>query len=264
MRLKLSLLPMQNQQSIAVPINYNYPIHSAIYKLLAKVAPDYATWLHDHGYASENQRRMKMFVFSKLDIPRVRRVKRTLEGRSDQLWILHIASPMEDEFIQNFVLSLFEKQHIEIGGKQAVGRFQINSVEAIPEPTFKSSMRGKTCSPLIVSKRREDGSTHYLRVTDADLSSALRNNLVQKYQIAYNHPLHNTSFQIEFDSEYISRKGERIYKLITIKEGSREQTQYKGIEAPFSLTGTPELLQIAWHCGLGEKNAMGFGMVDLW
>jgi CRISPR/Cas system endoribonuclease Cas6 (RAMP superfamily) len=30
-----------------------------------------------------------------------------------------------------------------------------------------------------------------------------------------------------------------------------------------TLTGSADLMQVGWECGLGEKNSAGFGMVDL-
>ena len=39
--------------------------------------------------------------------------------------------------------------------------------------------------------------------------------------------------------------------------------QMVGAFAPFALTGSPTLMATAWNCGLGEKNSIGLGMIDI-
>jgi len=51
--------------------------------------------------------------------------------------------------------------------------------------------------------------------------------------------------------------------LITIKEGTPEETKVKGMLAPFLIKGTRRMLKFAWEIGLGERNSMGFGMWDI-
>ncbi len=267
MRLKLSLIPL-NPKTV-VPINYNYPLSSALYKILARAAPDYAKWLHVNGYRSPAERFIKLFTFSRLYLPGKPLLRnRTLAAGDDRPWFLHISSPMEFDFVQNFVMGLFEEQKLEIGGPGAVGHFLIESIETLPEPEFSSHMHGKTLSPIVCTTKREtEGRVqkYFYRVTDDDLPQALRQNLLAKYETIYGKPCNSQGLQVQFDMDYFQQRGERrVSKLIIIKEGTREETKIKGFEVPFSMNGSMELMRIAWHCGLGDKNSMGFGMVDLW
>ncbi len=265
MRLRLSMIPLNPHT--AVPINYNYPLSAAIYKILSQAAPDYAAWLHDHGYVGATERRMKLFTFSRLNIPSVRRVEQTLVAGDDRPWLLHIASPMEEEFVQNFVLGLFESQKLEIGGPGAVGRFLIESVEAIPEPSFREEMKGKTLSPIVVSTMREyQGKLqpYYYRPTDPELPGAVRQNLMAKYELVTGRACPKPDLHIELDMQYYQRKHGKVTRLLRIKEGTPEETHIKAFEMPFVLRGNPELMRIAWECGIGDKNSLGLGMVELW
>ena len=93
MRLKLSMMPLN--KGTAVPLNYNYPLSAAIYKFLAAASPEYAIWLHDLGYRSPAERLMKLFTFSRLNIPRVQMHNGKLMSGENRPWLLQIGSPME-------------------------------------------------------------------------------------------------------------------------------------------------------------------------
>jgi CRISPR-associated endoribonuclease Cas6 len=61
---------------------------------------------------------------------------------------------------------------------------------------------------------------------------------------------------LTFNTDYLAKhKGT---KLVTYKE-----IQIVGAFAPFTLTGTTELVRVGYECGLGEKNAAGFGMIEV-
>lgn len=267
MRLLLSLLPLSPRES-AVPANYQYYLSSAIYHLLALASPDYATFLHEAGYQNaSSERYLKMFTFSRLDIPAVRFAEGRLVAGNPRPWHLQIASPMDDEFVQNFVLGLFQQQELEIRGQNTGTRFLIEQVEALAPPRFSEMMRFKTLSPIVVSTMREHkGKLHpyYYRVNDPELSEAVRQNLLSKYEIIHGHPSADDRLEFTLDVDYLNRRGgpEKVSKLITIKEGTREETRIKGFECPFTLAGNPELMRVAWECGIGDHNSMGCGMVE--
>ena len=257
MRLKLGLRPISRNG--AIPINYQYPLSAAIYKILSKAAPDYADFLHDRGYAAPSGRLMKMFTFSKLWIPKVRMKNDRLYG-ADTHWSFQIASPMQDEFVQNFVLGLFESQSITIAGPGARTEFLIETVETLPVPDFAQVTRFKSLSPFTASTMQEKNGKlgiHYYSPTEPGLAEALENNLVQKYQVINGKPPENNRLLFKLEKEDKPRQ-----KLVTIKEGTSEATKVKAFETYFTLTGSAELKQTAWECGLGEHNSQGFGMID--
>ncbi|MFQ6116059.1 MAG: CRISPR-associated endoribonuclease Cas6, partial [bacterium] len=64
MRIKLSLRP--KGKTTQIPINYQYPLSAAIYKILQQASPAYAEFLHDKGYPAPSGRLMKLFTFSRL------------------------------------------------------------------------------------------------------------------------------------------------------------------------------------------------------
>lgn len=54
-----------------------------------------------------------------------------------------------------------------------------------------------------------------------------------------------------------------MQKLVAIKEGRPDETLVKGTLSPFRLEAPPELQEIGYECGFGEKNSQGFGMVKV-
>lgn len=256
MRIALQLLP--KTKTALVPINYQYPLSAAIYKILAQASPDYAAFLHDQGYPAPSGRLMKLFTFSKLWIPRVRRDGQVLKGGRGP-WRLQVGSPMLDEFVQNFVLGLFESAEIAIGGQGVHAAFQVEQVEALPTPEFKQVTRFKCLSPIVVSTMHEHGGRlqpYYYRPADTGISEALQKNLLEKYEIIHADKPGDTRLEFHLESQDRPKS-----KLLTLKQGTPEATQIKAFETYFTLEGSAELMQVAWECGLGEHNSQGFGMV---
>ena len=255
MRLKLILSPQENPTY--VPINYQYQLSAAIYKVLAKASPAYADFLHQRGYPAPSGKLLKLFTFSRLWIPNVRRQGTKLTAGRRSSWILQVASPMLDEFVQNFVLGLFESTEIVVAG----GRFFIEQVETLPMPEFKETTHFKCLSPIVVSTMRERGGKlmpYYYRPHDPALSEAIRQNLLQKHEAIHQCPPDDERLSFTIPEGYKPKS-----RLITLKEGTPEETQIKAFETYFDLTGSVELMRVAWECGVGEKNSQGFGMVEV-
>ena len=267
MRIKLTLIPQEKK--CAIPINYQYPLSAAIYKILYSASSEYANFLHEKGYISAKGKPLKLFTFSYLYIPRVRTNNGMLIAYGFPPCYLMISSPLLEDFIQNLVIGLFENQEIEIGNNYTVGRFQITQVESTAAPIFSHCDKFKCLSPFVLTTMRLKNDKlmpHYYRPDDEELGEALRQNLIQKYQTIYKHLPQNQNLNFRLDENYIKHKGgiDKITKLITIKENNElEQTKIRAIFAPFYLSGSSELKTIAWEAGIGNHCSQGFGMINL-
>lgn len=56
------LILNKNKSNAVIPINYQYPLSAAIYKILQKGDSEYAQFLHEEGYGKG----YKFFTFSDL------------------------------------------------------------------------------------------------------------------------------------------------------------------------------------------------------
>lgn len=259
MRIRLSLQPVHRRT--AVPVNYQYPLSAAIYKILSQASPAYAEFLHDRGYPAPSGRLMKLFTFSHLWIPGSRFENGRLVSTRPGLWRLHIGSPMMQDFVQYFVMGLFQDTRIQIAAMGVCAQFVVQQVEALEIPQLSEAMRFKTLSPIVVSTAREyhgEVKKYYFRPYDEGLSEALRENLLQKYAIVEGRAPEDDRFEFLLESQDRPKS-----KKITLKEGTPEATEIKAFETSFTLKGNPKLMQVAWDCGLGDHNSQGFGMVEV-
>jgi CRISPR-associated endoribonuclease Cas6 len=138
-------------------------------------------------------------------------------------------------------------------------RLRLEMVEALGTPVFGERERFTCLSPIVSAVPREDGKTYYLRPSDAAFSDAVRANLLWKHRLLHGGPPEDDRLLLEFDAAYLADPKHREgTKLVTFKG-----IQIKGAFAPFMLTGSAALMQTAWDCGLGEKNSIGFGMIEM-
>ena len=240
-------------EGIRLPINYNYFLASAIYGFLKESDPQYADFLHQDGYELEN-RRFKLFTFSQLMAK-----QREIEGdqihfRSSLTW--HVSSSQQ-LFLENFAASLMRDGLLQIERHQ----LQIQDVEVLSQPRFRPKMTFRCLSPITMSTKRERADklvTHYCLPDDPQFSELVRQNLIRKYEAVYRQPPEETSFAMTFDQTYIDKRKGRVTSLIDFKG-----TKIRSVLSPFHVIGAPELIHIGYTCGFGDKNSMGFGMVEV-
>ncbi len=265
MRLKLTLRTIDRNP--VIPINYQYPVASAIYKIIKDAEPEFSKLLHEKGYPSEHNRRFKFFTFSKLFFRNPAKVKNnTLVLNSNESIYFLISSFNEEDFIKNFIIGLFESQEFSIGLKNVCHtNFKVVYVEALPEPRLQETLKCKAISPICVSLKDDQLQPTYLRAMDPRIPEAIKNNLIWKYRTLFDKKEFQCNFNFKIDEEYVNRSGgeSKVSKLITIKENQPDETKVRGFIAPFTISGDNALLEIAYRCGIGEKNSMGFGMFEV-
>jgi CRISPR-associated endoribonuclease Cas6 len=252
MRLALSLRP--DRVPCTIPFDYAHALTAVVYGFLDSASHDYARFLHDEGYRS-GAKRFKLFTFSQLLIPQREIAQGGLRCLSSEIsW--QISSPIS-EFIEHLAQGLLSLGRMRVGANE----FALERVEVLPVPRFSSEMSFRSLSPTVVavgSEREGKFGARYLRADDPALSQALRKNLLKKFVLVYGREPASRELFVEFDREYLRRKGEEIYRLVDYKG-----TKIKAIMAPFTVRGSPELIEIGYEAGFGEKNSMGFGMVEV-
>lgn len=256
------LVKLSSEKKGRLPINYNYPLASTIYKLLRFSSPEFAYFLHDIGYRQENKT-YKLFTFA-LRFEKFIIDKDAIILKSPNA-VLYISSPLVDSFIQNFVMGTLEKQQIEINDGKSFTSFYILQVESITEPLFTGKMKFKLLSPLVLSTKMEMNgrlTQYYLRPDDVKkINEVLTNNLINKYKLIHKKEIEDKIISLNWDKGYL-KKHNRITKKITINENGIYPIDVIGIQAPFTLIGDPDLIKTGYECGFGEKNSMGFGCAE--
>lgn len=248
MRLRVCL---RVQTETVVPINYQELLTAAIYGLLEKSHTDFARFLHDEGYSVDGgPKHFKLFHFGWL------RGRHRAEGDRLRFAPGHvewqIGSPLP-EFLTHLATGLLATRAVRVGAAS----LPIESIETTPNPIFTADGGRWTClSPVVCALPLPGGGTRYLRPADTDeFSEAVRRNLLAKYKTLHSQPPEDDTLRFVFDAAYLARS-----------PGTKKIT-FKGIDivgafAPFTLFGSPELQELGYQVGFGEKNAAGFGMAE--
>lgn len=258
MRINLTLI---NRPGQLLSLNYAYEVSSAVYKILSKADPAFATWLHDVGFTLE-ARRFKLFAISKLRFGKGFRTHSdsgtvTL-GAQQYLTISFLVT----ETVEKFVMGVFKEQCFSIGTKGLPPvNFSIQKVEVEPTPVFFPVMRFRTLSPIVMS-RYEEGKEHeqYISPEAPDYEKLFFTNLLNKYESARRAGL---------VKELTTTEGLRFRLLskprkqgVLFKSGTKAQTKVIGYNFHFELSGPVELLRFGYEAGMGLDNPV-FGCVGV-
>ena len=298
MRIKLTL--KSADKKAILPIDYNYYLTSIIYKFISSSSEDYSSFLHNEGYKmSNNKKGFKLFTYSMLKSKKYTIKSNKIIFEDTQIeW--EISSPV-NVFLQHLIAGAFKQgQTINIGNSQNNTKFIIEKAETLNKPEFKNVMRFTCLSPITISKLYDKKTKtnnlientdnnintnkniddiinhdtksrcHYIRPWEDGFSKAVEQNLVKKYQLVYgkepdgyvknsNNIYENQDmpkFKIAINNDYMNKKSGKITKKINFKN-----TEIIGFMAPFEVTGNPEIIEIGYETGFGEKGSTGCGCV---
>ena len=238
---------------ITLPINYNYQLAGVIYRFLAESDPEYASFLHNEGYAAA-EKRFKLFTFSQLMAERRRITGAQIHFRSTLTW--YVSSPVE-RFLSHFADTLLTEGRLSIGQH----RLQIRDVNVPRIPHFQSEMRFRCLSPIVMSTIREwngKQTMHYCLPDDPALSELIRQNLIRKHEAIHGRAPHDDTLTFRYDKNYITKRQGRVTRLVDYKG-----IKIRGVMCPFRVSGSIPLIQVGYECGFGDKNSAGFGMVEI-
>jgi CRISPR-associated endoribonuclease Cas6 len=258
------LLTLNVKNGNRLPLNYQYPVSSWIYKVIAEADGAFASWLHNQGYV-HGRKSFKFFCFSRLMVPKFRIAGDRMIIQSDKVQ-LYICFGLEAS-AEKFIIGLFQRQRLGLGDRHSVVDFEVAQIEAVDSRLYSNTYRFRTLSPICVSRgQMRDGKlmAQYLSPDDEGYERIFLNNLVNK-------SLASMAIQTVESGVIGPELSLARFKLLsepkkrgqTFKAGEKAQTKVIGYDFDFELTAPMELLEIGYSCGFGEKNSEGFGMVEV-
>lgn len=261
MRFKIKIEPKLKSSDIVLPINYQYPLSSFIYKSIHEGNSELADWLHKHGFILENKK-FKLFTFSQLSGSRYKIIEDRIIYKPDNL--IFDLSFFPVELSESFVIGLFKNREFGLGDKKSRADFTVSSIERLPEPKFHSSMDFKAVTPVVITTKHNetDRYAQYIKPGDEGYIEKVKNNLLEKYAALcnfYNKPIafdDTNGFFMEFTSKPF-KKG------ITFKQGTPQESKIIGYQYNFNITAPVELIRTGYYAGFGEKNSQGFGCCEV-
>ena len=254
MRFLLNITPLEADS--VIPVNYQYPVSSWLYKTLNHGNPEFAAFLHKEGY-KQKHKNFKLFCFSQLMMDKYQVTNDRLQILAPEIRLVVSFYPIQA--LEPFVRGIFTNQEFIIGDRKNKAGFRIKTIEKETEPEFTDRMKFRLLSPLHISRRdpSDPGKTTHLPPEHKDFESLFFNNLVDKYN-AYmprrNFPLNDLSFNL------LSRPRS---KVITIKAGTPQESRLKAWLFDFSLQAPPELIKTGYYAGFGKANSQGFGCGEI-
>lgn len=260
MRLLLTLNSGKEKQLI--PINYQYPLASAIYKILQNANAEYAEFLHETGYGKG----FKLFTFSDLKCPFSIQDDRLvlLSDKAELIVCFHL--PVAAEI---FVRGLFMSQQIDIADKKNKTRFRIEQVESLPSPLdhFKNSAEGEILlhplSPVVCGLKNEKGNYIFLSPEDDRYEEMLFLNWEEKCRAIFGKDEANNLLETAFVQILFFRNAPKS-RLITIKANSDAETKIRGFNNfKIKIKGKKEAVELLLNSGAGLYNAQGMGCMEI-
>ena len=239
-------------QGITLPINNHHLLVGIIYRFLSKSNPEYADFLHDEGYRS-GIKRFKLFTFSRLLAKHRHITEAKIHLGSTLTW--YVSSPVE-RFLSHFADTLLTEGKLFIGQH----KLKVKDVSLLPSPKFETDMRFRCLSPIVMSAVRENNgqqSMHYCLPDDPELSELICQNLIRKHEAIYG-SISDDVMSFRFDEDYIRKSQGRVTRLVDFKG-----IKVRGTLCPFYVSGSPALIRVGYECGFGDKNSVGFGMVEV-
>jgi len=259
MRFKILLYNTDNNNII--PINYQYPLSAALYKIIAKGDAQYASFLHEVGYGKG----FKLFTFSQLNVPfKIEGDRLRLIGNEMAFQVaFHLPKAAE-----NFIKGLFQsEQQLEIADTKSRSRFAVKSIVSLPDhlQSFLAneivSSTLQLLSPVVAGLHNEKGQYEFLSPEDPRFADNLIYNWRSKIASCYDETIAAAAVLIlkvkPAGKPYKSR-------LVTIKYGKPEETKIRGwLNLYLEVTAEKRFVELVLNAGVGVYNSQGMGYVEV-
>ena len=242
------------KENIKLPINYNWYLRDLIFSLISEKLEDFQP---DNGEPFE-KKHFSRFNFSKIfgDFEIIKEINNQKNLLFTSSISFFLSAPY-DELLQELVDKMEPRRIIQLGK----GELCLAPLKVIPAPVFpKPVTLVRTLSSIAVSANKSGGNDtrpskkEYLSPNDPEFFKQLYQNLLDKYQSFNGFAPKDKDLTIK---PYLFNE-KRNSHFIKFKDFS-----IKGYSGIYKLTGSKELKAFAYDCGLGEHNAQGFGMFDI-
>ena len=254
MRVKLKISGLKNKR---IPRDHFHQLSSLIYDMIRKANPDYSKWLHDEGFL-DGSKSFKFFCFSKLLPENNEYVKAGDNGDlmvfTRDIATVYITSPVR-EIMQHLVDFLLLNRDIRLLNHNLV----IQNAFALSAKFEDGEELFKCITPIVLSTRSDDHKTpFYLRAYQdpVKFNEFLTRNAREKFRIFSGE---ESSVSVTVDSDYLERTGRKSNMRIKIIE----DIEVFGSLVPVKISGTGEEIAFLYDTGIGEKNSLGMGMIEI-
>lgn len=234
-------------EPLTVPVNYQHLLQAFVYGMLPE---DKAIAIHDQGF-QYHKRVYRPLCFSKL-IGLTEYDKKTRKLTFINKIHLSISSIIS-EVVESTLNNLMLADDLTLHGQKIF----IDNIQFDRNKVSEDRLVVKAISPISVystfKKRNGSKITHYFSPQDLVFEHFVQENFAKKYEAF-------TGKSLEAELELLQ------IRPIQVRNKDKVITNYKdtwivGYTGLYELKAKPEYLSFMLDCGLGAKNASGFGMI---
>lgn len=231
-------------EKLTLPFSYNRIFQALILKWIND--KQYASFIHEKGFLF-NKRKYKLFTFSNLFGKFViDKENKTFTFFNNANFLLSSHDNLFVEYVGN---TLLKEKFFKIKGQ----KLEVLNIELKRFPNINKA-RVVAKSPITVySTKVINGKkwVNYYSPNEPEFIILIKDNLIRKYRAYYGENPNGTIG--------IKHIGKNPKQRIVIYKN----TVIKGWLSVFELEGSKDLMELAFDSGLGSKNSLGFGCIDL-
>lgn len=255
MRFKITLEINAEKYGNVLPISYQYELTSAVNNLLMSDNNLLESWLNQNRFSLKDNLKTRVYSISNLYVPKIFVTGDRLHINVPriQFWISMLPSIGTHEFLNATMLN----KEIVLGDMTSSVAFTITAIEEIAPIRYSQDMEYQTLSPLAVIGVRPNNTFEYLNPRNMYFAQFMVDELIERWEVLYRR-------QYTGDRSYNLRllQPERR-KAVTVYTGTSQQQKVVGYMMKFRLSMAPELQELAYTLGLGDKINLGFGYIEL-
>lgn len=244
------IMNFSSVKPVRLSIHYQSTIMGLLYEHISD--PEFQKFIHDEGYSHQG-RVYKHFCFSRIHGKfEMNKLLKEITFASPFSFV--VCSPI-DLFLHDLIRTIIQADSLRLGNQE----IHFESAQIMPTVKISAKFRVRMLSPLVIYSTLTHPNglkhTHYYKPTEALFPTMVEENLKRKY-FSY-HGLNEEINQAPFSIKAVNLNEK--HKTITYFRN----TVIEGWMGTYELEGHPSLLEWACETGLGSKNSMGFGCVEV-
>ncbi|ACJ74815.1 cas crispr-associated protein Cas6 [Thermosipho africanus TCF52B] len=230
-------------EKLELPIHYNHILQSIIINMID--SSGYRKFIHDEGYVL-GKRKFKLYTFSRL------LGKFQIFGNKIAFFngARLIISSLDDAMVEYIINYILKKGYINVLGEKIYVKAAV--LKSLPSANY---LRVSTKSPVVVYSTlfnyENKKETIFYEPDSSKFLSLVYENILKKYTAFYGSISKNN-----IEIKHVGKNPKRV-KVVY------KNTVIFGWLTAFDIYGDFELLKVAYDAGIGMKNSMGFGCVEL-
>lgn len=238
-----------------LPISYQQELSIAVARLLQSNAKAYSSWLASNGFTPEDAQQMPLYSVSNLYVPKiyVQGDRLQINVPRVQFWISFFPESGTKEYLERVALG----QDFVLGDQKSRVMFRVTSIDDVTPVQYQMAMDYQTLSPVVVLGVRPNKSVEYLFPQNRYFAEFMVQGLIERWEFLNRAPYmgeRRFSFQM---------LGPERRKSVSTGSGSLKHQKVIGYMMKFRLKLDPQLQEVAYVGGIGDRIEQGFGYLEL-